>query len=195
MPVMSRVEAGFCRSSAWALFARRAIVPWAVQGQPVAGDVLEIGAGAGAMAEAILRRYPEARLTVTDFDPSMVAALERRLGAYDDRVRVEQADASALPYADGRFDVVLSFLMLHHTVRWEQVLSEAVRVLRPGGRLVGYDLLAVQPWRLLHKVEGAAHRLISMEELDPLFDELPVEGVRIQRQLAGQVLRFTARRA
>lgn len=195
MPVMSRIEAGFCRSPAWALFARRVALPWALHGEPIAGDVLEIGAGAGAMAEEILRRYPEARLTVTDYDPAMVAALDRRLRGFGDRVRAEQADATALPYPDAGFDTVLSFLMLHHTVAWEQVLTDVVRVLRPGGRLIGYDLLAVQPWRQLHRMERAPHRLVTLPELPRLLAELPVEDVRIQPRLAGQLVRFSARRA
>src|SRR3954471_1306869 len=176
MPVMSRIEAGFCRSPAWALFARRVIVPWVLHGEQVAGEVLEIGAGGGAMAEAILSRYADARLTVTDYDPAMVAALDRRLGGYGGRVRAEQADATALPYPDGGFDVVLTFLMLHHTVVWEQVLTEVVRVLRPGGRLIGYDLLAAQPWRQLHRMERAPHRLIALPELRRLFADLPVDA-------------------
>ncbi|MEX5265258.1 hypothetical protein RF640_14660 [Kocuria sp. CPCC 205231] len=52
MPRMSVLEASFCRSAPWGLVARR-MVPWATQGFPVTGDVLEIGGGSGAMAEAI----------------------------------------------------------------------------------------------------------------------------------------------
>jgi ubiquinone/menaquinone biosynthesis C-methylase UbiE len=48
---------------------------------------------------------------------------------------------------------VLSVLMLHHVVAWEQALAEAVRVLRPGGRIVAADLLANAPLRLLHQAE------------------------------------------
>ena len=58
-----------------------------------------------------------------------------------------QADATDLPFDDGRFSLVLSSAMLHHVVGWEQALSEATRVLRPGGRLVGFDLLHVADWR------------------------------------------------
>ena len=40
-----------------------------------------------------------------------------------------------------RAATVLSWVMLHHTVEWERALAEAIRVLRPSGQLVGYDLL------------------------------------------------------
>ena len=49
MPKMSALEASFCRSAPWGLVARR-MVPWATQGFPLTGDVLEIGGGSAAMA-------------------------------------------------------------------------------------------------------------------------------------------------
>ena len=60
------------------------------------------------------------------------------------------ADAAQLPFPDGRFDLVLSAAMLHHVIEWDTALAEAVRVLRPGGRLVGYDMLNTIPVRLIH---------------------------------------------
>ena len=102
------------------------------------------------MAAELLARYDETNMTVTDFDPEMVDAASTRLAEFGDRVTVRQADATALPFPDGSFDAVLSWVMLHHTVEWDTALAEAVRVLRPGGHVVGYDLLSTAPLRLLH---------------------------------------------
>jgi tRNA A58 N-methylase Trm61 len=55
------------------------------------GDVLEIGAGSGAMAAELLARYDQPTLTVTDFDQEMVDAASARLAAFGDRVTVRQA--------------------------------------------------------------------------------------------------------
>ena len=66
MPKMSRIETAFCRSSAWGHFAGSVILPWALQGHDLSGDVLELGAGSGAAAAALLQRAPGIRLTVTD---------------------------------------------------------------------------------------------------------------------------------
>src|ERR1700726_2218728 len=71
----------------------------------------------------------------------MVARARRKLAPFGKRASTQRVDAAALPFADGRFDVVLSFAMLHHVADWERAVAEAVRVLRPGGRLVGYDLV------------------------------------------------------
>lgn len=75
MPVMSSIESAFCRSAAWELFARRTVLPVALDGHQLTGDVLEIGGGVGAMADGVARRFPTARLTVTDIDDAdMVVA-------------------------------------------------------------------------------------------------------------------------
>jgi SAM-dependent methyltransferase len=84
-------------------------------------------------------------MAVTDFDAEIYALASRVLARYGSNVAVEQADANNLPFAEGRFDFVLSFLMLHHTGDWHQTVSEALRVLRLGGRLVGFDIVAGAP--------------------------------------------------
>jgi ubiquinone/menaquinone biosynthesis C-methylase UbiE len=142
MPEMSAFEQGFCRSAPWRWFARRFVLPWALQGEHLTGDVLEFGSGSGAMAAELLRRFPDVRLTATDYDDSMVEAARDALNEFGDRVDVRQADASQLPFPDESFDAVVSFIMLHHVIGWEKAVAEAVRVLRPGGRLIGFDLLA-----------------------------------------------------
>lgn len=55
------------------------MVPWATQGFPVTGNVLEIGGGSGAMAEAIVQANPWVRLTTTDADPVMVEVAQQCL--------------------------------------------------------------------------------------------------------------------
>lgn len=192
MPTMSPVESSMCRSATWGRFAQRVILPWALQGTTVRGDVLEIGGGSGAMAAALLRRFPGIRLTVTDYDDEMVATAKARLPS---SVTVEQADATRLPYADGTFDTVLSFIMLHHVVAWEDAVREAVRVVRPGGWVVGYDLTRTQGNRLFHKLDRSPHRLLRRRELEALLDTLPVDRAVLTPSLGGHALRFRLRRS
>lgn len=76
------------------------------------------------MAAEVLRAAPDVRLTATDYDESMVRVAERRLSEFGSRAEVRQADATALPFPDASFDAVLSFIMLHHVVRWEQAIEQ-----------------------------------------------------------------------
>jgi ubiquinone/menaquinone biosynthesis C-methylase UbiE len=86
----------------------------------------------------------QVQLTVTDFDPVMVAAAQDRLQRFGDRAQARVADAAALPFGDDEFDTVVSFIMLHHVVDWEQALREGAcqmvcvsgEVQLPGGNLV-----------------------------------------------------------
>ena len=194
MPSMSRFQSAFCRSAPWRTFARRIVLPWALQGLRPQGSVLEIGAGSGAMAAELLAMYPDVGLTVTDIDNEMVEVASTRLSQFGDRVTARHADATALPFPDGAFDAVVNWIMLHHTLEWETALAETIRVLRPGGQLVGYDLLSTAPLRLLHQT-GARQRMIRLAEFREAPRDLPVDKALLTPSLAGLAVRFTFRNA
>jgi ubiquinone/menaquinone biosynthesis C-methylase UbiE len=187
---MSRYAQLVCRSAPWRFVAGRFVLPWALQGTQLRGEVLEVGCGSGAMAAEVLRRFPDVRLTATDYDPSMVDVARRRLAPFGERAEVRQADATALPFPDASFDTALSFIMLHHVVRWEEALAELTRVLRPGGQVMGYDLLGDRGG---HR-HGREHevRLMRRAELDKVLGELTGERASITPSLGGVLARFRA---
>ena len=141
MPAMSQVESLVLRSAPWRAFATRTILTWALAGERLDGDALEVGSGSGAVAVALLERFPQLRLTASDVDPQMVLAAGKRLARYGERATVAHADAARLPFADDTFDLALAFLMLHHVGNWEAALRELVRVVRPGGQVLGCDMI------------------------------------------------------
>jgi ubiquinone/menaquinone biosynthesis C-methylase UbiE len=190
VPMMSQVEQAFCRSLPWRWLSQRVVVPWAVQDRALDGRVLELGSGSGAMASDLLDRYERVRLTATDIDPTMVNSARDRLAGRSSRADVVRVDATALPFASARFDAVVSFLMLHHVIEWEQALHEAVRVLRPGGTLIGYDLVDSLPARVVHRVDRSPHRLATSAALRAALDPLEVEELEVDESLAGLVVRF-----
>jgi len=194
MPSMTPVERALCQSAPWRLFTRHVVVPWALGGDVPVGRVLEIGGGSGAMAAELMERYPDIAMVVTDFDEAMVDNATQRLRRYGERVEVRQADATALPFDDASFDAVVSFIMLHHTVEWEKALGEATRVLRPSGKLVGYDLLRAQPMTWLHRGDDSGHRFMEADALRRVLADLPLEGVSLRRGLGGLVVRLRAER-
>src|SRR5271154_2179150 len=72
----------------------------------------------------------------------------------DDDVEIVHADATAMPFADGRFSGVVCFTMLHHVPSPQlqnRLLAEVSRVLRGGGVFAGTDSLGTgRAFRLLH---------------------------------------------
>ena len=194
MPAMSTVERAFCRSGPWRGFSSRVVVPWVLDGRALTGETLELGTGSGAMAEVLLQRFPSIRLRGTDVDPKMVESARSRLAPFGPRVTVEQADATSLPFESGEFDAVVSFLMLHHVIDWERALSEAARVLRPGGMLFGYDLVDTWAAETLHRLDGSPHRLATPDGLRSCLSELGLDDVRTASSLGGLVVRFSATR-
>jgi SAM-dependent methyltransferase len=96
-------------------------------------DVLEIGCGTGVHAR--LLAAAGARLSAVDLTPTAVELTKRRLELAGLEADVREADAESLPFADGSFDFVWSWGVIHHSENTQRVIAEIARVLRPGGRL------------------------------------------------------------
>jgi ubiquinone/menaquinone biosynthesis C-methylase UbiE len=90
---------------------------------------LEVGCGQGWLSERV-RRELGAEVVAVDQSEHMVE-LTRARG-----VDAWIADVQALPFEDGRFDVVAAAWMLYHVPDVRLALAEIERVLEPGGRLV-----------------------------------------------------------
>ncbi|HWG15364.1 MAG TPA: class I SAM-dependent methyltransferase [Streptosporangiaceae bacterium] len=194
MPEMPPSAKATLTSLPYRLAARRIILPWILRGVEPTGEGLEIGAGVGAMTAQLLSLYPRFRMVATDTDTELVGMAEQVLSSFGKRASVQRADASALPFPDGRFDLVLSAAMLHHVIEWDRALAEAVRVLRPGGKLVGYDLANTPPARLARVGERRGTTLLRPDQLQTALGRLGLTDLQTSTALAGTVMRFSARR-
>ncbi len=99
--------------------------------------VLDAGTGAGAFAIALAPLVRE--VIGVDVVPELLDEGRKRVPA---NVELVEADATALPYELGSFDLVCTARTLHHVPRPELVLAELNRVLRPGGTMLVVDQLA-----------------------------------------------------
>lgn len=191
---MERLEKRLLSSGLWRVMTQRAVIPWVVSFTdnelPAEAEVLEVGSGGGFNAEALLRRFPNWRLTATDYDPDMIELAGRRLARFGDRARLEQADATALPYDDASFDIVLSIGVLHHVGAWEKALTEGARVLRPGGALLAVDLLDRFFIRPVRRAFPPVRTYTSMEVLGQMpragFVRYRLHAGRLWYRLLGQ---------
>lgn len=115
--------------------------------------LLDVASGTGDLALKIQQSLPACEVIASDFCAEMLAHAARR-GVANTLV----ADALALPFADGEFDVVSVAFGLRNMADYPQALREMARVLKPGGHLVILDfslptgLLRI-PYRFyLHRV-------------------------------------------
>jgi ubiquinone/menaquinone biosynthesis C-methylase UbiE len=95
--------------------------------------VLDVAAGNGNATLAAARHF--ASVTSTDYVPALLERGKDRAAAERLAVGFQQADAEALPFKDGTFDVVLSTFGVMFTPNQEQAAAEMIRVARKGGRI------------------------------------------------------------
>ena len=109
--------------------------------------VLDIGCGTGTLAIAAAGHVaPGGTVCGIDASPEMIARATRKAAKAAADVAFHLAAAERLPFPDGRFDVVLSTLMLHHLPRHTRLetAAEIRRVLNAGGRAVIVDFARPQ---------------------------------------------------
>jgi ubiquinone/menaquinone biosynthesis C-methylase UbiE len=128
---------------------------------------LEIGAGTGYFSLNLLRQGLVDRAVATDISPGMLKRLSETATELGVAIEAREADAEALPFPDGSFDLVLGHAVLHHLPRLERALGEFHRVLAPGGTLAFMgepsahgDRLAAMPKWLGGLAEPAWRRLM-----------------------------------
>jgi ubiquinone/menaquinone biosynthesis C-methylase UbiE len=137
---MNEEHAKLCSSPEWAEHLQTEVLPVVTRDVDLGKHMLEIGPGPGAATEWLRHRVEQ--LTAVEVDEAAAALLAERY--VDTNVEIVTGSAAKLSFPDDTFDSVGCFTMLHHVptiAQQNQLLAEALRVLRPGGTLVGSDSL------------------------------------------------------
>jgi ubiquinone/menaquinone biosynthesis C-methylase UbiE len=161
------------------------------------GDVLEIGIGTGRNLE----HYPEGiRLTGIDFSAPMLEIGRQRAKDLGRSVDLRLGDAQALEFPDASFDRVVCTLALCSIPDDRRAVSEARRVLRPGGRflLLEHVRSPIGPVRAVQRVlDWLAVRMEGDHLVREPLVHLAAEGFvveRVERLKLGIVERVAARK-
>ena len=180
------------------------------------GDrVLEVGCGSGEVLLELSRRRPaDVTLVGVDTDRNALAIAQHAARALAD-ISIRRMDGRALEFADGHFDLVCFSRVLTHASNPKLLLSEASRVLRPGGQAVCIEpVIAFATGiddELRRRVHGQRHPCIG-RDLPPLLqaaglaprrmalhtfvDSKPRDGSELWREFCdGTGLHALARRA
>ena len=127
--------------------------------------VLDVGCGSGILLNGAAMRLTTGRATGIDIwaphsGGGNLALLWKnaRTEGVADKIEFKEADARKMPFEDASFDVVMSSGALHHISHnfedHEQAVREIVRVLKPGGQIV--------IWDITHMIEATAQKMRLM---------------------------------
>lgn len=101
-------------------------------------QILDIACGTGELERLILSEHPDQQMIGIDISEKMLDFAREKCSGHPN-VAFLKADASALPFPDHRFDLVISANSLHYFDKPSASLAEMRRVLLPGGSLVILD--------------------------------------------------------
>jgi SAM-dependent methyltransferase len=159
--------------------------------------VLEIGVGLGADHQMLAKGG--ASLSGVDLTPRAIEHTRRRFQTLQLESDLRVADAEALPFGDGSFDLVYSWGVLHHSPNTQQAINEVYRILKPGGEarimiyhrysFVGYmlwlryGLFAMRPFCGLDFIyskylESPGTKAYSVKAAKKLFSHFPQVQIR-----------------
>jgi ubiquinone/menaquinone biosynthesis C-methylase UbiE len=123
------------------------------------GRALDIGTGPGQIVIKLARRLTRWKFAGVDRSSHMIAEAVSNLASggpgLAGRVEFQLADASALPFPDASFDLVLCNSVLHHMAEPERLLGEVARLAKPRGAVLIRDLR--RPGRFIYSLHVGWH--------------------------------------
>lgn len=142
------------------------------------GGGLTLDVGSNTAGETEMLAHKGFDMVATDINEIALAFSLNRASRYRERRPSYVAgDAHRLPFADGSFDAVTAFEVLHHFENLAPAMSEIYRILRPGGHLFAYEPYALNPYRRLAEL-----RFYLKGSIEKSFTE---SGLRKQMEQAG----------
>lgn len=155
--------------------------------------VLDLGSGAGVDCFLAARAVGEAgRVIGVDMTAEMVSrARNNALKGDYANVEFRLGEIEHLPVADKSVDVILSNCVINLSTDKPQVLREAYRVLKPGGRLAVSDIVALRPLPEAIREDvshytGCVAGAARVDELEQILEQIGFESIRVKPRVASR---------
>ena len=131
-------------------------------------QVLDMGCGRGAILLMVAKLLPRGKATgvdlwrASDQSGNALSTTEQnaKLEGVSDRVELQTGDMRKLPFPNNSFDLILSSLAIHNIPNEagrDKAIDEAIRVVKPGGRIVIADFRHVRQYKQRLSQKGMAH--------------------------------------
>ncbi|TVQ28108.1 MAG: methyltransferase domain-containing protein [Wenzhouxiangella sp.] len=143
------------------------------------GVIADLGCATGHQAQALHKRFPQAKVLALDCSLAMLGLARRHRGWWKHRFELINGQIEALPLCEDSVDLVYANLSLHGSTAISSALASMRRVLRPGGLLLvsvpGLDTLRElrQAW---HQVEPESARVMPFTDAQRLGSALTRAG-------------------
>jgi ubiquinone/menaquinone biosynthesis C-methylase UbiE len=137
-------------------------------GHTVQGHTLQVACVYGNLTARLLQRLaPEAKLDVIDILSIQLQNLARKLPV-DERLCLTRGDSTSLPYGNASYDQVLLFFLLHEQPAHVRTatLAEALRVVKPGGKVVIVDYHRPSRWHPMRWLMRLVFRKLEPYAID-----------------------------
>jgi ArsR family transcriptional regulator len=190
--VASRLGKQYCPGRSWEAIGHLLLL------LTPAIDIADLGAGEGVLAQLLAKR---ANSVICIDNSAAMVKVGKQLAKENgfENLTYKLGDIEKVPLPDGSIDLALLSQALHHAGKPEVALSEAYRILRPGGRLVVLDLnqhtfekarelyadrwLGFSPNRLHHWIKSCGFAEVrvdpvSRESQEPCFETLLATGIK-----------------
>jgi len=132
---------------------------------PAHAMVLDVGCGPAEILIRLARRSPTLRLTGVDIDAPMIDRARRKAARAGVSPTFVVADAASLPFEDGSFDLVVSSFAIHHWPDPHAGLAEIMRVLKPGGKAIIWDIAS--PMAIVEAHAAGSHAAARRQRSGP----------------------------
>lgn len=130
--------------------------------------ILDVGGGTGAFLEKILQKEPNVNVYLLDSSKSMIDESSIMHS-------IVLGKACRNPFSENSFDYVLCTDALHHFERKRKSVKEMMRVIKPGGTIIIFDMnakrLITKLIKIGERILGEPSEFFTPEELSSLFDD------------------------